>query len=206
MKQSRSTSLIKSIVSTAVGFAVAMIVNALVLPLFFRAPTLSENVAITVIYTVVSIGRGYVMERVFEAMGWRTRMSAFAMAALAERQRQIHGEGWSSYHDDDHDPGDLARAGAAYAAGAGQSWGEPPQFWPWDGPWWKPTDTRRDLVKAAALIIAEGERHDRNRKREPRDWDRPRPPGSPGYQPAPGPRPKSPTTGSGVIQPAAGDA
>lgn len=33
--------------------------------------------------------------------------------------------------------------------------------WPWDAEWWKPTDNRRDLVKAAALIIAEIERLDR---------------------------------------------
>jgi hypothetical protein len=33
--------------------------------------------------------------------------------------------------------------------------------WPWDLKWWKPTTPRRDLVKAAALIVAEIERLDR---------------------------------------------
>lgn len=43
--------------------------------------------------------------------------------------------------------------------------GEPkaPSKWPWDAAWWKPTDRRRDLVKAAALLIAEIERIDRAR-------------------------------------------
>lgn len=33
--------------------------------------------------------------------------------------------------------------------------------WCWDRSWWKPTTPRRDLVKAAALILAEIERIDR---------------------------------------------
>jgi hypothetical protein len=34
-------------------------------------------------------------------------------------------------------------------------------LWPWDDEWFKLTDPRRDLIKAAALIIAEIERLDR---------------------------------------------
>ncbi|MBY5804125.1 hypothetical protein [Rhizobium leguminosarum] len=34
-------------------------------------------------------------------------------------------------------------------------------IWPWERRFWKPTERRRDLVKAAALIIAEIERLDR---------------------------------------------
>lgn len=36
-----------------------------------------------------------------------------------------------------------------------------PQRWPWDAGWWKPSDRRRNLVKAGALILAEIERLDR---------------------------------------------
>lgn len=35
------------------------------------------------------------------------------------------------------------------------------QAWPFDRRWFKPTDPRRDLVKAAALILAEIDRMDR---------------------------------------------
>lgn len=167
MKQSRGTSLLKSIISTAVGFGVAMVANALVLPLFGFTPSLSENFLITCIYTVISIARGYALERLFEALGWRTRMSAFALAVLAERQRQQTHEGWTLEHDDRHEPGELASAGACYAACAGVNDAEnrkPPSDWPWEPDWWKPVNFRRDLVKACALIIAEGEKHDRNRK------------------------------------------
>lgn len=34
-------------------------------------------------------------------------------------------------------------------------------LWPWAGDWWKPKDRRRDLVRAAALLVAEIERLDR---------------------------------------------
>lgn len=195
MKQSRATSFLKSIVSTAVGFAVAMVANALVLPLFGFTPSLKENLLITCIYTVISIGRGYVLERLYEALGWRTRMSAFALAVLAERQRQIAVEGWSLDHDDDHREGELARAGACYAANPTDD--IVPREWPWRDEWWKPTGFRRDLVKGAALIIAEGERHDRNRKRKPLQG---------GYQAPAGLCPPIPTTNSGVIRPPGGPA
>jgi hypothetical protein len=45
--------------------------------------------------------------------------------------------------------------------GAGRSYPRPPQQWPWLSKWWKPKDRRRDLVRAAALVIAEIERLDR---------------------------------------------
>jgi hypothetical protein len=167
MKQSRATSLFKSLISTAVGFGVAMAANALVLPLFGFHPSLSENLLITAIYTLISIVRGYALERAFEALGMRARMSAFAMAVMAERQRQIYVEGWSIEHDDGHDTGDLACAGAAYALSSVGADPKADDVWPWSRDWWKPTTVRRDLVKASALIIAEGERHDRNRKRKP---------------------------------------
>lgn len=178
MKQSRATSLLKSCVSTVVGFGVAMVANALVLPLFGYTPTLTENVLLTTIYTAISIARGYALERIFEALGWRTRMSAFALAVLAERQRQIAVEGWTPEHDDEHRQGDLALAGVSYVRERAiqtsrgepdRSIGSPPGSWPWSREWWKPTDYRRDMVKGCALILAEGERFDRQRKpkREP---------------------------------------
>lgn len=93
-----------------------------------------------------------------------------ARDVLVERQRQIEAEGWTPEHDDRHVPGQLALAAAAYAVEAEANLtdpedahpiGVPPEFWPWSPAWWKPTDARRDLVKAAALILAEIERLDR---------------------------------------------
>lgn len=85
-----------------------------------------------------------------------------ARDVLAERQRQVSVEGWTPEHDDQHADGELARAGASYAAHAGANLnGQEPLFWPWERDWWKPGPARRMLVKAGALILAEIDRIDR---------------------------------------------
>ena len=174
MKQTRMTSLMKSLVSTAVGFGVAFLANMIILPLFGLPLSHSANFILTSIYTAISIARGYALERVFEAMGWRMKISPFMAAVMAERQRQIEAEGWSHEHDDAHARGVLARAGAAYAFNISASSLVtipylPPAFWPWNEAWWKPVGFRRDLVKAGALIVAEGEKFDRTRKSKRKD-------------------------------------
>lgn len=83
---------------------------------------------------------------------------------IADRERQKSAEGWTPEHDDIHTEGELNHAAACYALNAGSKREEPPRSWPWDRKWWKPKDRRRDLVRAAALIIAEIERIDRNQK------------------------------------------
>jgi hypothetical protein len=89
---------------------------------------------------------------------------------LAERRRQIQVEGWTAEHDDEHDEGDMALAGACYAASAAATddrvncrsiLDSVRSMWPWGREWWKPKNQRRDLVRAAALVIAEIEKMDR---------------------------------------------
>lgn len=80
---------------------------------------------------------------------------------LAERQRQISEEGWTPTHDDEHPDGSLARAGACYVLAAVGLTAIGVSLWPWGKKWWKPKGARRDLVRAAALILAEIERMDR---------------------------------------------
>ena len=92
----------------------------------------------------------------------------------AERQRQIGAEGWTTKHDDRHSDGSMALAAACYASNAA-TWAEkgtdalrenyadlsPGLRWPWARKWWKPKSQRQDLVRAAALVLAEIERLDR---------------------------------------------
>lgn len=83
----------------------------------------------------------------------------------AERCRQIHEEGWEEEHDDNHTRGELADAAACYADTVTTR--HPPSRWPWERQWWKPSgNRRRDLIKAAALLVAEIERIDRAAVRE----------------------------------------
>lgn len=98
-------------------------------------------------------------------------MASAARDVLAERNRHIKAEGWTPENDDAHKNGSLSRAGGFYAlnAGAAMWYGTTdtticdaaPDGWPWAPEWWKPSEARRDLVKAAALILAEIERLDR---------------------------------------------
>jgi hypothetical protein len=85
----------------------------------------------------------------------------------AERRRQVEAEGWTPEHDDQHKDYELSQAAAWYAANAAgwnrRGYGALP-YWPWDKEWCKPCkpkDRRRDLVRAAALLVAEIERLDR---------------------------------------------
>ena len=82
---------------------------------------------------------------------------------IAERLRQVEQEGYSTAHDDEHTGCDLTKAAGAYAlyADSYPNPGEPPPIWPWAPEAWKPKDYRRDLVRAAALLLAEIERMDR---------------------------------------------
>lgn len=90
-------------------------------------------------------------------------LSGAARDVLAERKRQIEVEGWTPARDDVYAMGALAKAAACYAAEAGfqNTEGGIPSMWPWAAAWWKPTNARRDLIKAGALILAEIERLDR---------------------------------------------
>lgn len=79
---------------------------------------------------------------------------------LAERQIEV--EGWTPEHDDAHTQMEMAEAAAVYVLEAANwSFKQTSGFWPWSSEWFKPTDARRDLVKAGALILAEIERLDR---------------------------------------------
>lgn len=173
MKQSRLGSFGESVLNTAIGFGVSLAAQWVFLPLLGVAIGLAQNFAFACIMTVISIARQYLVRRLFEALRITVPMSAFCLAVIAERRRQVEAEGWTTAHDEDHKPGELARAGAAYAIYArwhiteNKSSGVfqlAAQVWPWGIDWWKPAGFRRDLVKAAALILAEGEKFDRAKK------------------------------------------
>lgn len=101
--------------------------------------------------------------------------SSAARDVLAERQRQLTAECWTPEHDDHHVCDEIAAFAAWYAmppgvrewpadsTGYGKTLGEAivPQGWvP------KPSDRRRELVKAGALTLAEIERLDRAAARD----------------------------------------
>lgn len=85
-----------------------------------------------------------------------------ALDIQRERNRQVFEEGWTAFHDSDvNSDGSLKNAAVCYAKAL--SVDSPcPLNWPWDTDLWKPSDYRRNLVKAGALIAAEIDRFDRS--------------------------------------------
>jgi hypothetical protein len=94
---------------------------------------------------------------------------------LAERMRQVSAEGYAFEHDDNHALGELAAAAACYALPVAVYTGclapFPPRgtlglklanhVWPWAPGSFRRKSRREDLIRAAALLIAEVERLDR---------------------------------------------
>lgn len=87
------------------------------------------------------------------------RLTPGAREVAAERHRQITEEGYNQDADLAYDAGTLGRAAGSYllAASADHPESTPvPGSWPWTAETWKPSaDRRRNLVKAAALLVAE---------------------------------------------------
>lgn len=68
MKQTRKASLVESLLNVAIGYGVALASQIIVFPWFGINIPLSSNIAIGVIFTVISIGRSFAIRRLFEAM------------------------------------------------------------------------------------------------------------------------------------------
>lgn len=165
MKQSRLMSFVESAVNIAVGLGVAMLGNAIILPMVGFDVSLTQNAIVAGFMTVLSLVRSFGLRRLFEALHIRHPISPFMAAVIAERRRQVDVEGWNTEHDDGHAVGELGRAAASYLAFSNCRV-HPPKLWPWTREWWKPRDYRRNVVRGCALAVAEGERFDRQRRRK----------------------------------------
>lgn len=69
--QSRTHSAIEAVTNVAVGYGVAVATQVAVFPLFGVNLPLSQNLAIGVIFTVVSLVRSYALRRLFNRWAWR---------------------------------------------------------------------------------------------------------------------------------------
>ena len=63
--QSKKMSLIETIVSVAIGYVVALLSQIVVFPLFDIEVSLIDNLLIGLLFTVISIIRGYYIRRLF---------------------------------------------------------------------------------------------------------------------------------------------
>lgn len=63
--QKRKHSLIESVTNTAVGFIVSLLIQLAIYPLLKIPVRFEQNLIITTVFTIASIGRGYFVRRYF---------------------------------------------------------------------------------------------------------------------------------------------
>lgn len=103
-----------------------------------------------------------------EATQWFSAFEAIQLyrqtgAGLVRQERLMQQKKWGDSHDDQHEFGQLADAGIAYAIEAvseGERQDSPHSCFPWDADEWRPAGSQvGNLVKAASLITAEIDKH-----------------------------------------------
>ncbi len=65
--QSKRQSLIETLTSVFVGWLIGVILNLTILPLFDYNITVVDSLWVSLIFTVVSVIRGYVVRRIFNS-------------------------------------------------------------------------------------------------------------------------------------------
>ena len=85
------------------------------------------------------------------------------VSVLMERARQVTNEGYTEQHDDKYERNELLGAAICYLQHDvfSLTQGTVPAAWPWAPKTWKPKGYRQNLIRAAALILAELDRIDR---------------------------------------------
>ena len=65
--QSKKESMIESLTSTTIGIIIGIVLNLTILPIFGYPVSWSDSLWISVIFTIVSIIRSYVIRRFFNS-------------------------------------------------------------------------------------------------------------------------------------------
>lgn len=67
-RQSRLMSFVESLTNVAVGFGLAVLTQLIALPWFGVQMSMGENLALSTVFTAVSVVRSYALRRLFEAL------------------------------------------------------------------------------------------------------------------------------------------
>ena len=65
--QTKKQSLIESLTSTMIGIIIGIVLNLTVLPIFGYPVSVADSLWISVIFTIVSISRSYIIRRWFNS-------------------------------------------------------------------------------------------------------------------------------------------
>lgn len=73
VSQSRTMSLVEAAANNVVAFGISLLANHLVLPLFGLAVSLAQSFGITVVFTLISLVRSYLLRRIFVTLETREK-------------------------------------------------------------------------------------------------------------------------------------
>ena len=65
--QSKKQSFIESLTSVGIGWLIGVILNLTILPFFDYNITVVDSLLVSLIFTAVSVARGYVVRRIFDS-------------------------------------------------------------------------------------------------------------------------------------------
>jgi hypothetical protein len=68
MRQSRMMSLVEAVANVAVGLVLAVVAQIIVFPILGLQASLGQNLKLALVFTTVSIVRGFALRRLFEAI------------------------------------------------------------------------------------------------------------------------------------------
>ncbi len=84
--QSKLESLVETLLNTFIGLGVALVSQILIFPHFDIHVSLSQNLQISLCFTAVSIARGYILRRFFNARLKRAAHRLASMGSAHDRQ------------------------------------------------------------------------------------------------------------------------
>jgi hypothetical protein len=68
MRQSRLMSLVEAVANVVVGLALAVVTQVVVFPILGLQASLAQNLKLAMVFTAVSIVRGFALRRFFEGL------------------------------------------------------------------------------------------------------------------------------------------
>ncbi|OAN53020.1 hypothetical protein A6A04_14995 [Paramagnetospirillum marisnigri] len=68
MHQSRRMSMVEAAANVVIGYGIAVATQVLVFPIFGIHITMADDLAIGLVFAVVSLARGFMLRRVFERL------------------------------------------------------------------------------------------------------------------------------------------
>ena len=71
--QTKKTSFIESLTNTLTGLLVSFLIQLIIYPVMNIPVRLDQNIIITLVFTGASIGRGYIVRRIFNKFNHESR-------------------------------------------------------------------------------------------------------------------------------------